>query len=128
MSSKDQPARLHSTVTKLLNERLQVFVDRPLKGAVHSEIYEVIFNVITDVLGKANLQFTNEFANYVSKQYYDLLEINKKNDSMNTSIFTKIASLKSIPTGELAVMATMWSGLPMVAPVLLELKTRGGKK
>ena len=103
--------KLHETLSRLLNDRLQRRIDQKLDRSTCMEIYGDIFYSLTEVIKQSETPLCNESVNLLSQMYYDSVSING-NQELDPNIFTKRASIEEIPTKELALMATMMNGTP----------------
>lgn len=112
---------------KLLSERFRVFTDndRTLDKSTCSEIYQVIFNCLVDVLKQSSVQLKNETVNWIAQSYYTSLKINGKHE-LNPNIFTQKAKLEEIESKELALIAMLLQGTDFSAEVVHFLKTKRG--
>lgn len=112
---------------KLLNERFRVFIDndRKLDKSTCSEIYQVIFNCLVDVLKQSSVQLKNETVNWIAQSYYSSLKINGGHE-LNPNIFTQKAKLEEIESRELALVAMLLQGTDFSAEVIHFLKTKRG--
>jgi len=115
--------KFNDVISKLLVERLNVYKNKPLTHAACLEIYQTIFNVISDVFQKTEIGITNEMMNYVAQCYYDCIQINQTQE-LDPNIFTQRAKLENINTDGLAFLATLLKGTDMFWPILAELKKR----
>lgn len=117
-------SQFNDVVTKLLTEKLKKFSDKQLNLVICVEIYQVIFDSLVEVFETAKTGLTNEAMNYMAQQYYDGVLINGR-EELDPNIFTQRASISSIETKELALMAVMLSGTDFAIPLIHEIKRRG---
>lgn len=124
VENKDN-AKVLEAITTLLDERLKVFLFEKIDRTTSVKIYSVIFNTIAEIFERSKMPLTNEAANYVAQQLYDAVSINKNEDiNLDPSIFTQRAKLENLKTSELASLAAIFSGSPLVLPVISEIKKR----
>src|SRR5574343_1321160 len=126
IEDKEKSAKVLEAITTLLDERLKIFLFEPLDKTTCIKIYTVIFNTITEICERSKLQLSNESANYVAQQLYDTVSINTMNENagLDPQIFNKRAKLENINTRELIAIAGIFSGNPLVLPVVSEIKKR----
>ena len=126
MSLDKKKQNFNDVITNLLGERLSYLAnsDKNVDKQVCIEIYQVIFNVLSDVFNNANVNLNNESINYIAQQYYDGVVINQKEDQLDPNIFTSRAKLENISTKDLTLMAMIMSGCPYVIPIIHEVKRR----
>jgi hypothetical protein len=123
--SGNEYSKFHDVISKLIIDRTQIFFDRSPTRAVCTEIYQSIFNVITDVFDKSGAGITNEMMNYIAQSYYDAITLNGKEDQeLDPNIFEKRAKLENIDTKGLAFLALLFKGTDFAVPVLHAIKKR----
>lgn len=115
--------KFNDVITKLLEEKLKPFKNKDNDTVTCVEIYQKIFDVLTDVIVTAKTPIDNEAVNYLAQQYYDAVLINGR-DELDPNIFTQRAKLENIPTRELALMAVMLNGTDFAIPIIVEVKKR----
>lgn len=116
---------IFTTISTLLEKKFETFLSMPLNKDVCYKIYNEIFVVIAEILQKGQIPLSNESANYIAQIFYDGIQINSSEESLDPNIFTQRASLKNIETKELALLATMFKNHFMIAkPIINEIKTR----
>lgn len=126
---KFEPGAIHSTISKLMELRLQPLIAPPgddkrdLNLITCVEIYNTIFESLVEVIQAAGLPVTNEGMNYLAQQYYDGVKINGTQE-LDPDIFTQRASVENIETKELALLAVILSGTDFALPVIEEIKKR----
>lgn len=113
----------HDALSTLLGAKLAPFKERDLDKATCTEIYTTIFETLTELLKTAKAPLGNESANYIAQSYYEGIKINGTSE-LDPSIFDKQASVKEIPTKELAFLATLLVGTDFRLPALAEIKQR----
>lgn len=114
---------IHDAVAKLLAVKLETFNGRSMDRTTCSEIYEKIFETLTDLFREVKAPIDNEAANYVAQAYYDGILI-KGQHELDPTIFDKRAKLENIPTSELVVMAVMLENTDFKLPIVAEIKKR----
>ena len=118
-------SKLHEAISGLVTDRLKLgFQDKSLTRTTCTEIYQMIFDTVLEVVQGSNLKLTNEFINYVAQEYYDSVAINN-NQTLDPEIFSQRAKLENIETMELQFMAVFFKGTVYFPPVLAELRKRG---
>ena len=118
--------KLHETISKILVDRLERNKGKNLNRETCTSIYQDIFYSISEILKESNTPLGNESANFLSQMYYDCVSIQTTSGTLelDPNIFEKRAKLENIPTKEIALMATMMRGTPLVAPFVSEIKRR----
>lgn len=116
-------SKFNEAFTKLLADRLTYFSDKKLDLVICTEIYQVIFNTLVDVISPSSANLSNEAMNYLAQQYYDGILING-NQELDSNIFSQRAKLENIETKELALLAVMLNGTEFTIPLIQEIKRR----
>ena len=118
--------RLHQTVTSLLTDRLARNKGKSLNRETCLEIYQDIFYSLTEVFKESNTPLGNESANLLAQMYYDCVSLQTSSGPMglDPDIFDKRATTDSIPTKELALMATMMRDTPFMPVFIAAIKRR----
>jgi hypothetical protein len=114
---------IHDAVASLLNVKLKTFTGRSLDRTTCSEIYEKIFETLTDLFVEVKAPIDNEAANYIAQAYYDGILIQDKHE-LDPNIFDRRAKLENIPTNQLVVMAVMLENTDHKLPIVAEIKKR----
>lgn len=108
---------------EMIQNRLQLFVDRKVDRQTMMEIYATIFNTVSDVFASSNVNLSNEAVNLAAQVYYDDLDINGRNE-VDSEIFTRRAKPENVPNHELVVLTMLWKDHPNGQVFLRELKRR----
>lgn len=118
--------QIHDAISKMLVERLKSYQDEKLNKTTCSMIYQDMFGCLVDVFKESNVNITNEAMNLLTQMYYDTVTINSNGSSyeLDPTIFDRRASVKSIETKELALLATMMNGTIFAVPFIAEIKHR----
>lgn len=113
-------------ITRLLQEKLKVFIDRSVTAATSLEIYTTIFETIAEVMTAAKAPLSNESVNYIAQMYYDGVQVTNAGGTieLDPNVFSKRASLDNISTKELVLLATMFRGCEFVVPFVEEIRRR----
>lgn len=115
--------QIHDSLSKLLVERLKSYTGEPLNKTTCTFIYQDMFNCIVDLFKESNIKISNEAMNLLAQMYYGAVTI-KENYELDPTIFDRRASVKSIETKELALLATMLNNTPFASPFVAEIKHR----
>jgi len=115
--------KILEAITRVLDERMKVLIERKPDVGTSIEAYTIIFNVVTEIMTQTKAGMTNEAMNYIAQQLYDCVTFNEHGD-LDPNIFTQRAKLEKISTKELVVIATIFSGNILAAPVIKEIKQR----
>lgn len=114
---------IHESISKLLVSKLNKFKTSSLNPATCTEIYQDIFDCLVNIFQESKVEVTNEAMNLLSQMYYGSVTINN-NQELDPNIFDRRASVKSIETKELALLASLFSGTPFAIPFIHEVKRR----
>ena len=114
---------ISEAVEKLLTSKLQKRVEEKLNRQTCIEIYTDIFYTLTNLFEKSNIGLSNESVNLLSQIYYDTIKINNT-EELDPSIFSKKASFDEIPSKELSLISSLFSGTDIGSLFLLHLKKR----
>lgn len=117
----------NDVISKLLNERLKKLLVESvnvLNSSTCLTVYNVIFNSLTEVFEKSQVQISNESMNYIAQQYYKCIDVNGTEQGLDPNIFTQQAKLSNIETRELALLAMMLRGSGLEIPIFYEIKHR----
>lgn len=117
-------SKFNEAINQLLATKLELFTSDSLNSSTCTQIYQAIFECLSDIFEKSNVELTNESVNYVAQQYYDSILVNG-NQELDPNIFTQRASMDNISTKELALLAVMFSGTDYAIPLIHEVKRRG---
>jgi len=120
----DDEKSFHAIISKLLVHKLQSeLLSKDLDLVTCIKVYTIIFDTLVEVLTRSNVHISNESMNYLAQQYYDATLVNGHQE-LNPHIFTQRASLASIETKEIALLATMLRGTDFTKPLIDEIKRR----
>lgn len=114
---------VHDSIDRLIGERLSKRLSDKLNKETCVQIYQDIFYALSEVFEKAGAPLENEAVNLLSQMYYDAITING-NQELDPNIFTQRAKLNNVPTKQLALMGTMYSGTPFAQIFLSEIRKR----
>lgn len=114
---------IHEAVSKLLAVKLETFKGRSLDRTTSSEIYEKIFETLTDLFKEVKAPIDNEAANYIAQAYYDGMLVGGKHE-LDPTIFDRRAKLENIPTKELVVMTVLLANTDFKFAIVEEIKKR----
>jgi len=113
----------NKTIIKILEQDLRSFKGSSVNREVSLQIYNIIFNIISNIFQKSNIIVSNVTINYISQQYYYCIRINN-NQELDPNIFTMLAKVENITTKELGMLACMFSNSDLVYPIIHELRKR----
>lgn len=114
---------INESISKLLTSKLSKYKNEKLNHETCLNIYQDMFEVISNIFQEANIKISNESMNMISQMYYDSITINGRQE-LDPNIFSQRASVKNIETKELAMLASFFSKTPFAAPFIFEIKKR----
>ena len=113
----------HDSINRLISEKLSRRLSDKLNRETCMHIYQDIFYALSEVFEKAGTPLDNEAVNLLSQMYCDSVTING-NQELDPNIFTQRAKFENIPTKQLALMSTMYTGTPFAPIFISEVRKR----
>jgi hypothetical protein len=113
----------HAAISKILVEKLEKFKGKSLTKDVCLQVYQTIFDSLSNTFQAADINITNESMNYLAQQYYDAVSINGR-EELNPHIFTQRANLDEVKTSEIALLAMLMKGTDFAYPLYETLRRR----
>jgi hypothetical protein len=118
--------RLASTLKKMMQAKIQKYLNKKINKSTCLQIYNDIFLCIQEIVlmvPDLNNVITEKGINYIAQSYYDMIEINK-GVNLNPNIFTKRVTVHDLPTKELSFCGILLMGTPLVSEVVNTVKSR----
>jgi len=119
--------QIHDAISQLLVKKMEKYLYEPLNDTTCNMLYRDMFDCLVSVFQETDAKISNEAMNLLAQMYYDSVKIKSSgfdHHELNPNIFEKRASVKSIPTSELAMLGTMFSGTPFAEIFIYEVKRR----